>query len=382
MDPQAVSAHKQSIVDEIERIENVIAAPPHRLKCWLSKKPMLDRIKTLYPCLCSYDEKALVEHKRQKNVVNLTKCPQCGNTVEGEVYNTKMEDLVEQWQSSLVKIGIVWCAVQKPPIEPVSSEPIQIQAHPQALQMVQQNALKAPQPTQENPPKPQAPVPVPQIPSVPKLVPLAVPAKPAPATLKAESHPREDSEDSQPGKKKSRKAPVEDIQEVAQAGRDLNELHQAIRANGNRVTIVINKLVKDQSHLILEKDEVGNNCLMALIQHRQMALKIATMMIQNCEELDLNERNKAGKTALHIAVEKHNPDVIRLLVGRGANQDLKDDEGKTPIEYAIGGKCRSAFTVGALNKSNSSVKLSGGSSNDDEEKSSSPEIESSGDEKP
>jgi uncharacterized protein len=50
---------------------------------------------------------------------------------------------------------------------------------------------------------------------------------------------------------------------------------------------------------------------------------------------DVNAFNSTGQTALHIAVERSDA-VVRLLVERGAEMDLKDRDGRTPLDIAMG----------------------------------------------
>lgn len=52
----------------------------------------------------------------------------------------------------------------------------------------------------------------------------------------------------------------------------------------------------------------------------------------------VNAQNKDGSTPLHKAVGKKgtgniNPTVVELLLGAGANPNIKDNSGKTPIDY-------------------------------------------------
>jgi ankyrin repeat protein len=48
----------------------------------------------------------------------------------------------------------------------------------------------------------------------------------------------------------------------------------------------------------------------------------------------------SGRTALHLAVEVHNVGAVARLIGRGADQEAKDDAGETPGELArkLGGR--------------------------------------------
>ena len=49
---------------------------------------------------------------------------------------------------------------------------------------------------------------------------------------------------------------------------------------------------------------------------------------------DINAKNARGQTALHIAVRHGNKSAVELLLMNGADVDVIDKKGKTPIEYA------------------------------------------------
>lgn len=48
----------------------------------------------------------------------------------------------------------------------------------------------------------------------------------------------------------------------------------------------------------------------------------------------VNERNLEGKTALHKACENRKPEIVQILLERGANINICDDNGDTPLKYA------------------------------------------------
>ena len=51
---------------------------------------------------------------------------------------------------------------------------------------------------------------------------------------------------------------------------------------------------------------------------------------------DVNAANDAGQTALHIAAAQRGDDFIRFLVQNGARLDVKDRQGHTPLDVALG----------------------------------------------
>ena len=48
----------------------------------------------------------------------------------------------------------------------------------------------------------------------------------------------------------------------------------------------------------------------------------------------LNAQDKEGRTALHFAVLKDRPQCITLLLQAGANRETKDTQGKTALDLA------------------------------------------------
>lgn len=53
---------------------------------------------------------------------------------------------------------------------------------------------------------------------------------------------------------------------------------------------------------------------------------------------DVNARNKSHKTPLHKAAKAGHPKVIEILLKHGAKKDLKDDRGRTALQYATSTK--------------------------------------------
>lgn len=50
------------------------------------------------------------------------------------------------------------------------------------------------------------------------------------------------------------------------------------------------------------------------------------------------------KTALHFAIEKENYEIVKILLQTNdIDLNIKDDQGKTPIEYAKNGMIREIF---------------------------------------
>ena len=52
--------------------------------------------------------------------------------------------------------------------------------------------------------------------------------------------------------------------------------------------------------------------------------------------MGVNAVNSMGLTAIHGAANRGSDDIIRFLVARGAKLDVKDKEGRTPLNWAGG----------------------------------------------
>lgn len=48
---------------------------------------------------------------------------------------------------------------------------------------------------------------------------------------------------------------------------------------------------------------------------------------------DINKQDELGQTALHIAVKNNDFDVINMLIKRGADANIKNRNGLTPLQY-------------------------------------------------
>jgi len=59
-----------------------------------------------------------------------------------------------------------------------------------------------------------------------------------------------------------------------------------------------------------------------------------TTLLEQCPETDLDAVDEYGYTPLHLACDRGNIDMVRLLLKKGADHSLKDPDNLSPIELA------------------------------------------------
>jgi hypothetical protein len=52
--------------------------------------------------------------------------------------------------------------------------------------------------------------------------------------------------------------------------------------------------------------------------------------------VDVNAFNTSGTTAIHSAVQRGSAKVVRYLAEHGAKLDMKNKQGRTPLDVALG----------------------------------------------
>lgn len=60
--------------------------------------------------------------------------------------------------------------------------------------------------------------------------------------------------------------------------------------------------------------------------------KIADYLIK--QGISLNIQDNQGRTALHFAVHKNQPEIVKLLLEHGADKSIEDKDWKTALDYA------------------------------------------------
>ena len=65
----------------------------------------------------------------------------------------------------------------------------------------------------------------------------------------------------------------------------------------------------------------------------------AAEVLLNRGGADVHAKDNEGKTPLHWAVEQDTSGTVEVLLNRGADVHAKDNEGKTPLHTAASGEC-------------------------------------------
>ncbi len=102
----------------------------------------------------------------------------------------------------------------------------------------------------------------------------------------------------------------------------------------------IAQLLIEKNFDINAQDKHGNTALMLSIKrewHKNIFYdgrrNIAKMLLSR-PDIDINRQNNLGETALIIAVMYENSEMIKLLLEKNANVDLKDGRGFTAFDWA------------------------------------------------
>ncbi|XP_076298620.1 E3 ubiquitin-protein ligase mind bomb 1 isoform X4 [Lasioglossum baleicum] len=106
--------------------------------------------------------------------------------------------------------------------------------------------------------------------------------------------------------------------------------HAALRGNPSAMRVLLSKLPRPW--LVDEKKDDGYTALhlAALNNHVEVAEQLARF-----GKADLDLQNVNLQTALHLAVERQHTQIVRLLVREGANLNVADKDGDTPLHEAL-----------------------------------------------
>jgi ankyrin repeat protein len=80
----------------------------------------------------------------------------------------------------------------------------------------------------------------------------------------------------------------------------------------------------------------GVNWVMAQTYDEGPAARLAAVRLCVDLGLDVNAVNAMGLTAIHDAANRGSDDIIGFLAQKGARLDVKDKEGRTPLNWAEG----------------------------------------------
>lgn len=95
----------------------------------------------------------------------------------------------------------------------------------------------------------------------------------------------------------------------------LNALQKAI----SRGQINVAKLLAENGANVYVIDDNGNSILHLAVQSGSSALVLFALR----NNINVNDINMLGMTALHVAIERGDLDIIKLLLGAGADTELK-----------------------------------------------------------
>lgn len=136
---------------------------------------------------------------------------------------------------------------------------------------------------------------------------------------------------------------VQTCKEILQTGADVNAvgaqgrtaLHRALNGGYDPCAAALLEHGAD----VTKPDSMKRTSLhyVVLGPETDAALRCLEVLFEMREEATtgiLNNATKSGSTPLHCAVEKKAVDLVRFLLDRGADAELKDDDGKSSIDLA------------------------------------------------
>ncbi len=117
-----------------------------------------------------------------------------------------------------------------------------------------------------------------------------------------------------------------------------NQKVEYVIAAVRRNQLVIFKYLMDKNAPVAYKGQNNENLLH--ISCANASYDISDILIR--KGVDVNEKNTAGLTPLHVAVKtgRNNVNLASLLVDNGANVNAKDNKGKSILKYADGKKLK------------------------------------------
>lgn len=106
--------------------------------------------------------------------------------------------------------------------------------------------------------------------------------------------------------------------------------HAALRGNPSAMCILLMKLPR--RWIVDEKKDDGYTALhlAALNNH----VEVAELLIRQ-GKANMDVQNHNLQTALHLAVERQHPQIVRLLIREGANLNIPDKDGDSPLHEAL-----------------------------------------------
>jgi ankyrin repeat protein len=121
-------------------------------------------------------------------------------------------------------------------------------------------------------------------------------------------------------------ADVEMMQLLKSAGADIN----VTTSEGTTPLIAAAQFACTGTCAYQEGGNVANPAGVAV------ALRAVETLLAMKPDIDLNARDKSGRTAMHMAAFTGADKVVRYLAGRGADVNVKDENGETPWSMASG----------------------------------------------
>jgi ankyrin repeat protein len=88
--------------------------------------------------------------------------------------------------------------------------------------------------------------------------------------------------------------------------------------------------------MLVAAGQVPRNLALSPAAASERVIVAARLLLER--GVDVNAFNRAGQTALHIAAERGSDVLVQFLADHGAEPDVRDRQGRTPLELASSGR--------------------------------------------
>ncbi|OAP54920.1 hypothetical protein AYL99_10620 [Fonsecaea erecta] len=135
--------------------------------------------------------------------------------------------------------------------------------------------------------------------------------------------------------------------------RELDEIGGRLRKVKTVLTVMLETWINEaqsttnQQSEALQSSVVAPRLVRSLTLHEaaEKGLRVIVEVLLELPQLQVNEQDPDGRTALHLAAKNGHADIVRLLLKYKAKVDDTDREGRTPLYLAVAGRHKDVISI-------------------------------------